>query len=182
MNNLNEINQKIQQASTWFNNALPRQVGTIAVNHFKDNFRKQGFQNGGIKPWKDVKRRDPNSRWYGFQYKGENRKKVPYNLTKQGKKSKQQRKLNFSLAATRWPILHNSGDLRDSLRYIPQPGCVTITSDLPYAQVQNDGGQIRVFGKRSVKLPARPFVGPSVELDSKIKQTIDNGITNILNL
>ncbi|MGM9759687.1 MAG: hypothetical protein ACI30I_06175 [Parabacteroides sp.] len=147
----------------------------------KKDFTRQGFQNGGLKPWKEVKRRNPNSGWYGFQYKGENRKTVPYRTTKDGKRAKKQRKLNFSLAATRWPVLHNSGDLKNSLRYIPQPGCVTITSDLPYAQVQNEGGPVKVFGKRTALLPARRFVGESRELDDKIRHEIDKGVTNIFN-
>ena len=67
---------------------------------FKRNFELEGFQNGSLSKWKEVKRRDPSSPWYGFLYKGENRKKVPYKLTKKGKRSKSQRKLNFSQAAT----------------------------------------------------------------------------------
>ena len=44
---------------------------------FKRNFELEGFQNGSLSKWKEVKRRDPSSLWYGFLYKGENRKKVP---------------------------------------------------------------------------------------------------------
>ena len=106
---------------------------------------------------------------------------MPYKLTKKGKRSKSQRKLNFSQAATQWKILHNSGELQDSLRYEPGPACVTITSDKPYAAIQNDGGTVKVFGKRSVRLPARPFVGESKELNERISRLIDDKINELFN-
>lgn len=31
---------------------LPRKVGIVAVNHFKENFRQSGFVDNGLKPWK----------------------------------------------------------------------------------------------------------------------------------
>ena len=55
---------------------LPRIVGKMAVDEFRENFRRQGFRNNGVTPWKEVKRRDPQSSWYGFQYKGERRTSV----------------------------------------------------------------------------------------------------------
>ena len=176
-----ELERRMTQINRWVERDLPRQVGVMAVNHFKRNFELEGFQNGSLSKWKEVKRRDPSSPWYGFLYKGENRKKVPYKLTKRGKRSKSQRKLNFSQAATQWNILHNSGELADSIRYEAGPACVTITSDKPYAAVQNNGGMIKVFGKRSVKLPARPFVGESKELNEQIDRLIDKKINELFN-
>ena len=35
---------------------LPRKVGVVAVNHFKQNFR-----DGGLHPWKRTRRQDSNS-------------------------------------------------------------------------------------------------------------------------
>ena len=176
-----ELERRMAQINHWIERDLPRQVGVMAVNHFKRNFELEGFQNGSLSKWKEVKRRDPSSPWYGFLYKGENRKKVPYKLTKRGKRSKSQRKLNFSQAATQWNILHNSRELADSIRYEAGPACVTITSDKPYAAVQNNGGMIKVFGKRSVKLPARPFVGESKELNEQIDRLIDKKINELFN-
>lgn len=31
---------------------LPRKVGIVAVNHFKQHFREGGFVDEGVKPWK----------------------------------------------------------------------------------------------------------------------------------
>jgi len=43
------------------NDRLPRKVGIIAVNHFKQNFRDSGWLDDGLHPWKRTKRQDSNS-------------------------------------------------------------------------------------------------------------------------
>lgn len=40
-------------------------VGKEAVDHFKESFQNEGFTDETLNPWKDVKRRDPASPWYG---------------------------------------------------------------------------------------------------------------------
>lgn len=103
-------------------------------------------------------------------------------IKKTGKsyKAPKQKKLNFSKAATQRKILNGSThELQNSLRYIAGPGQVSIASDKPYAAVQNEGGTIRVFGKGSARLPARPFVGDSKELSDKIDRIIDNKLNQI---
>lgn len=37
---------------------LPRKVGVIAVNHFKQNFRDGGWLDNGLHPWKRTKRQE----------------------------------------------------------------------------------------------------------------------------
>lgn len=39
---------------------LPRKVGVIAVNHFKQNFRDGGWLDAGLHPWKKTKRQQQN--------------------------------------------------------------------------------------------------------------------------
>ena len=157
---------------------IAREIGNEAVHHFKDNFRQEGFVDNGIQKWKEVKRRDPSSRWYGFEYRGQRRQKG---------KGKSKQKANFSQAATQRRILTgSSGELQDSLRYKVNPASganvsVSITSDKPYAVVQNEGGPIKVFGKASAILPARPFVGHSKELDGKIEGIIQEHVDTMFN-
>lgn len=153
---------------------LAREIGNEAVNHFKDNFRLQGFLDGGLQKWKDVKRRDPNSPWYGFDYRGNKSK----GKKKKGKKGRKSRNANFSQAATQRPILTGTSmELQRSLAYKVNTASsrqisLAITSDKPYASVQNEGGMIKVFGKHTAVLPARPFVGHSKELDDKIDKIV----------
>lgn len=159
-------------------NRIAREIGNEAVRHFKDNFRQEGFVDNGLHKWKEVKRRDPSSRWYGFEYKGQRRQK---------RKGKPKQKANFSQAATQRRILTgSSGELQDSLRYKVNPASganvsVSITSDKPYAVVQNEGGPIKVFGKASTILPARPFVGHSKELDVKIEEIVQKNWESFIN-
>ena len=43
------------------NDRLPRKVGVIAVNHFKQNFRDGGWLDNGLHPWKRTRRQDSRS-------------------------------------------------------------------------------------------------------------------------
>lgn len=176
------IRNKIIQTQRWIEHDLPVVVGNTAVKHFKDNFNQEGFVDNGVHKWPDVKRRDSTSKWYGFNYKGEKRTSVAFSRSKKtGKtyRSKKQKKLNFSSAATRWKILHNSGELKDSIIAQPYFRGVRISSDKAYAEVQNNGGTIRVFGKGSAHIPARPFIGDSKELKEKIDKIVDDGLEKI---
>lgn len=179
-----DMQKKIQRLGNAMKNNLPVIVGKIAVDQFRENFRQGGFVNGGLKKWADVKRRDSASPWYGFEYKGE--KRTSYKLTRDRKtgktrKAEKQSRLNFSATATmRNPLCSKRMELYNSLRYIVRGGDVAVVSDKPYAEVQNNGGTIKVFGKHPVKLPARPFAGQSNELDNKVENEIVNMMNQIL--
>lgn len=43
------------------NDKLPRKVGVVAVNQFKQNFRDGGWLDNGLHPWKRTRRQDSNS-------------------------------------------------------------------------------------------------------------------------
>ena len=40
------------------NDRLPRRVGVVAVNHFKQNFRDGGWLDNGLHPWKRTRRQE----------------------------------------------------------------------------------------------------------------------------
>lgn len=48
---------------------LPRKVGIIAVNHFKQNFRDSGFMDGGLTPWQKSQRELRGGRRAKARYK-----------------------------------------------------------------------------------------------------------------
>lgn len=154
---------------------LPRMAGKMAVDEFRENFHRQGFRNNGLHRWADVKRRDPSSPWYGFQYKGERRTSVRFvrdRKTGKTRRSQSQSKLNFSSAATKRGILIGPGSnlMRSVTVRQATAQRVAIGTDLPYAEVHNEGGYIRVFGKAKVKVPKRQFVGESRELMQAIEK------------
>lgn len=164
---------------------FPVVIGKTGIDHYRENFRAGGFVNGGLHKWPDVKRRDAKSGWYGFEYKGE--KRTSLRLTRDRKTGKtkraaRQKPLNFSTTATiRAPLSSKRMDLCNSLRYYCRPGEAIIATDKPYAQVQNEGGLIKVFGKHPARIPARPFIGQSRELDEKVGEEINKRINQILN-
>jgi phage gpG-like protein len=58
------------------------------------------------------------------------------------------RRLSFNGTAGRYgPLLSGTNTLMDANRYEPQKGRVVVKNELPYAEIQNDGGTIRVTAK-----------------------------------
>lgn len=170
------IEKITEEVEAFLKNDLPRIVAKEAVDEFRENFVRQGFRNNGVQRWPEVKRRMPNSPWYGFQYKGERRS------PKDRKKKGQKRKLNYSLKYTKYDILRITSNLyRSVTSFEVSPERVEIGSDLPYAQVQNDGGYIKVFGKAKVKLPKRQFIGESKELMDELERILIQKIDNLTN-
>lgn len=45
-----------KELDNFLDNTAPIQVGELAVGHFKENFRKGGFVNNGLKKWQKAKR------------------------------------------------------------------------------------------------------------------------------
>lgn len=48
---------------------LPRKVGVLAVQHFKQNFRDSGFRDGGLSPWQKSQRELSGGRTASARYK-----------------------------------------------------------------------------------------------------------------
>ncbi len=51
------LRQHKEQLSRLITRTLPVKAGTEAVNHFRDNFRKEGFVDSSLQPWKPSKRK-----------------------------------------------------------------------------------------------------------------------------
>jgi phage gpG-like protein len=75
-------------------------------------------------------------------------------------------------------ILVKTGALRDSLKVVKiDNDTVSIQSDLPYAQVQNEGGN--TGRSNNTRIPARKFLGDSNELTEALAKVIDSKVKNI---
>ncbi|MEA2041147.1 MAG: hypothetical protein U9N85_01155 [Bacteroidota bacterium] len=174
-----------KRLQSYINKDAPRIIGIEAVNFFKENFDRQGFLDKSLKKWKPAKRTNSQSKWYGFSYRATTR--TPDNHprragTKRKYKARKENPItNYSPAATkRKTLIGDTGDLKESIDYKPGKRRVIIKSDLDYAKVQNEGGMISVFGKKTVKLPQRKFMGESKTLNDLIKKELDRDIINIL--
>ncbi len=165
----------------------PRVAGIEAVNHFKQSFQNEGFIDSYLEKWKKSQRTNPDSKWYGFlagaktpkpnNHPSRNGTKKPYKARKESPVT------NYSPAATkRKTLIGASGDLSNSIEYRIAPRKAFIFSNLPYARVHNEGGTVRVFGRKTVKLPKRQFIGDSKVLDTKIKKALSKDIERILNI
>lgn len=60
MNNaefVKKLADTVREIEDYASNKAPRILGVTARNFFTENFQKEGFVNGGLKKWKEVKRR-----------------------------------------------------------------------------------------------------------------------------
>lgn len=154
------LNRNAQEIQDFIDNTFPYLAGDIAVNHFLENFDKEGFVDDGLQPWDDVKRRDEDSPWYGF---------APQN------------KDRFSSTRAEDPILKDTNELRDATDYEPRGnGEVAIINDKEYAQVHNEGGTAYIFGKTPFEMKKRQFIGHSSELDEKELEMLTDELDQII--
>ena len=133
-------------------------MGREAERHFKESFVNEGFTDKTVEKWDDVKRRDPNSPWYGRGKTGS----------------------RFEGARTTAKILTNTGTLKDSIKYEITANGVLVKSSTPYAAVHQFGLQAKIYGKKAFQMIARPFMGKSMVLKEKIEDKIVREITTIL--
>lgn len=138
---LNQFKKEIDESVTV--------MGVMAVNQFKSNFIKQGFEDETLKAWQPRKRVDRGR----YAEKAGTRK---------------------ILIGKGTGILHRSIVAKKFGKY-----AVRITSKLPYANIHNEGLMGKAFGKHSFKMPKRQFVGNSGVLNRKILKKIDSNIKKI---
>jgi phage gpG-like protein len=94
-------------------------------------------------------------------------------LHKWGKREREDRNTKKERA-----ILVKSGDLRRSIKVVRRSlKSVTIGSDLPYAQVHNDG--LRAGRGKGFRMPKRQFVGKSNTLSKILMSKLDKRIAKI---
>jgi phage gpG-like protein len=147
-----KIAEKLAEIERFRREDLPEIIGTEAVNHYQQSFINEGKTDGSLQKWQDVKRRNPDSEWYGFS--AENKKR-------------------FSPTRAQDKILTgDSKELQNAIKFTVKPDRVTIHNDKPYARVHNFGEGAKIFGKKAFKMPARPFIYLSETLNKNIHDKI----------
>ena len=175
MSDFTKLFAKLDKLQNYLENQVPTIIGVEGVNHFKQSFVNQGFEDERIEKWDDVKRRNQSSQWYGFQYG-----------SRANRPGRQRRKpnsqTNYSPAATRRPILSGeTQDLFNSIKWQRVANGIQFTAGTKYAKIHNEGGKIRVFGKRSATMPKRQFMGDSKVLRDRLGRMVTADIKRILN-
>lgn len=185
MEGFDHIINRFNRLKRYIEHDAPIIMGTEAVKHFQQSFYDEGFTDGHLVKWKPSKRKQSNSQWYGFLYGARTPLPNSHPRRKDAKRKYKARKsnpiTNYSPAATKWKTLTgNTGDLKESIKFKKNFHGVTVYSELPYAKVHNEGGYVKVFGKKRIRLPKRQFIGKSAKLENKLRYMITKDIRNLL--
>lgn len=170
---------KAKKMRRFIKESAPKWIGKVVQEQVEDSFLTSSFEG---KTWKPAHRTDPLSVWYGY-YKGSNTPLPKDHPRRKGSKKPFRSRggaTNFSPAATERETLKATGSLRNSFERKEGYGSVIITSSEPYAEIHNEGGEVKVFGKKSVEMPRRQMVGDSPQLRKTIKEELIRKMKAIL--
>lgn len=129
-------------------------AGNMAVRHFKESFRNEGFTDQSLEKWTEVQRRIPGTLAY---------------------------ETATGAARTRG-ILRGKGIMVNSIKVLQSSEYKVVigVAGVPYAPYHNDGAkwtQRKVFGKpmreaKAVEIPKRQFIGNSKVLEQNIDKRL----------
>jgi phage gpG-like protein len=175
------VRKKLAELEKFRREDVPDIIGTEAVKHYNQSFVNEGVTDKTLKKWDNVERRKSTSEWYGFSLGSNSQNPTKKTKSKPNEKSKKAPgKTNFSPTRAKDKILTGeTSELKNATRYVKKPDRVTVLNDKPYAAVQNNGGQAKIFGKKTFTMKARPFIYRSEQLEAKIYAKIAKGIQNI---
>lgn len=176
------------------NDRLPRKVGITAVNHFRQNFRDEGFRDGGLKPWKKTLRQQGggtdakygaltsrrNHLMNSLQYRAapgqvtiEN--PVPYAaIHNEGGTLNTHPRVTAKMRKFAWAMAYRTAGVR---------GKGKLPKDLPYEAKK---WRALALTKKSTlnitaHIPQRQFMGESKELSEKVNKMVMESIEKIKN-
>lgn len=173
MADFKKLEAKLRKLNDYFDGKIQTRIGVESVNHFQESFENQGFTDSSLQKWEEVERRKPESSWYGFKYKG--------TAKKPGSKSRGGKFTNYSPAATKRPILSGeTQNLMNGIRWRANGKSVEVTANTKYAEIINEGGNMRIFGKHPAKMPKRQFMGKSKVLNEKIEKKVLQDLKKIM--
>lgn len=187
-----------KQLDREINDALPRKVGAIAVQHFRQNFREEGFVDGGLRPWQKSKRQLAGGKGASSRYKTltsarnhlmssiearpsagavsiENH--VPYaKIHNEGGTISS----NPSITPKMRKFAYKTAGIKKS-RGAKKKGKGRAPKTIPKEAQQWLGLALTKKTKLHIraKMPKRQFIGESKELEQKVSQEITNSIKKI---
>ncbi len=180
-----DLTRHSRELSEYIKHKAPRIVGIEGKKHFQSSFERGGFTDAYFVPWKKSKRQNPSSLWYGFSRRAKSQLPAGHPRRWAAKRPYKKRKTspitNFSPAATRrTTLVGEARNLADSIKYRVSTAKTTFSSNLPYAKIHNEGGTIKVFGRKTARLPQRKFMGASIKLNAIVKQKFNRDIKRIM--
>ncbi len=192
-----DIRSHITQIRHLFNRRLPVKVGQMAQRHVQDNFLKSGYVDGGLHPWTPAKRLSQGGTSAAARHKTlMSSRKHLYSGTKYTPGTAQVTIFNDVAYAA----VHQQGatiniPITPKMRRYAWARHYDATGRSKGSQSGKKGRtratsegdtmwkRLALTKKKQlvVKIPARPFIGPSRELSDKVTQLIEKELTNILN-
>lgn len=192
-----EIQTKRKALGDLFRRRLPVQVGAMAKDHYQDNFRKGGFVNNGLKKWKPAKRLSGGSQRASDNYgtllsrrnhlfsnvryiPGDSRVKVcntlVYAPVHQWGETLEPT-VTPRMRSFAWAMYYKAGGGSERGANGPKEG----NADISAEAARWKGLALTKKNKLRIKMPARPFIGESAELNLKVNRHTDNEVRKILN-
>ena len=192
-----ELQAKRKAISELFRRRLPVQVGAIAKEHYQDNFRKGGFVNNGLKKWKPAKRLEAGGQKAADNYgtllsrrnhlfsniryiPGDGRVKV-CNLLVYAPAHQWGETLHPTVTPQMrrfaWAKYYEAGGGGEKAGNGLKEG----NADISDEAAKWKGLALTKKTKLNIKLPARPMIGESAELNIKINEKSDSEVRKILN-
>ena len=178
------IKAKRKELDDLMKRKMPVIAGRMAKDHFQDNFRREGFVNGGLHPWPKAKRlssgRTDAAGQYGTLLSGR----------------------NHLFSSVKYVPADYRVRVADDLMYAPLHNWggevhPTVTPQMrrfawaKYYQASGKANPEALKWKRlaltkkkklRIRIPQRQFIGESKELSDRITKKTENEIRNILNL
>lgn len=164
---------------------IPIQIGHLASDMFKDNFRRAGYQGNGFTPWAITRRQQSGGTDAGSQ-------RTPLlSANNHLMSSIQYVPSDFSVVISNpvpYAAIHNEGGtipMTPAMRahwwkeYYAHGGHVkgSTTPEKPESKKY----KALALTKHNIRIPKRQFMGDSPELQALISQRIKSTITDILN-
>ena len=200
---VNKLSKSIEEE---VDDRLPRKLGVLAVQHFKQNFRDSGFRNGGLQPWKRSLREVSGDKRASSRYKTLTSARnhlmnstesivgkgyvsivnsVPYaSIHNEGGTINQNIPISQDMRKFAWAMFFKSAGIRKGKK---SKGATSPENLSPEALKWRGLALTKKSTlSRSIQIPKRQFIGESQELTeivtNEIEQTIDkvrNGISSI---
>ncbi len=184
INLLQKSQRDIEQA---VRRTLPVKIGRKATDHYRQNFRRGGFQNNGLQKWKPARRQAG---------KGKNAQYGPL-MSRREMLARSIRYVPADAAVSigttvPYAAIHNQGGTINT-----HPRITTQMRKFAWRQFYNAGGE-KSTGKEAQKwkalaltkkqrldikatIPKRQFIGDSRELNQQISECIETEINRIIN-
>lgn len=195
-----DIQRFVQGVEQLISRRLPIYAGKTATQHFKDNFTKGGFVNGGLQPWPPSKRLSSGGQGADSKYG-----------TLLSSRKHLYSSINYTPSTAKVTIfndvvyaqIHNEGGtigitpkMRGYAwhRYYELTGKGKSGSNSPKTRKEGKNAEpvvesaeakmwkgLALTKKQFVTIPKRQFMGQSAELDDKIAAYIEREVLKILN-